>query len=69
MANKRCFASFDAETKRMWSSLGGQAISRDRKHMAEIGRKGGLMLSRDREHMRKIGRMSKKRRNENVAGT
>jgi general stress protein YciG len=37
--------------------------------MAEIGRKGGLMLSRDREHMRKIGRMSKKRRNENVAGT
>ena len=37
----RGFASMDAKKQREIASKGGQAVSRDRKHMAEIGRKGG----------------------------
>ena len=36
---------------------GGRAISADRKHMAEIGRKGGLSISQNKEHMTAIGRL------------
>ena len=32
------------------------AVSRNREHMAEIGRKGGEKVSRDRKHMAEIGR-------------
>ncbi|MEW6055213.1 MAG: general stress protein [Bdellovibrionota bacterium] len=35
---------------------GGEAVSRNRKHMAEIGRKGGEAVSQDRRHMAEIGR-------------
>jgi general stress protein YciG len=35
---------------------GGQAVSRNRRHMAEIGRRGGEAVSQDREHMAEIGR-------------
>ena len=35
---------------------GGESISRDREHMAQIGRKGGESVSRNREHMAQIGR-------------
>jgi general stress protein YciG len=35
---------------------GGEAVSRDREHMSDIGRKGGEAVSRDREHMSDIGR-------------
>ncbi|MGV7209956.1 KGG domain-containing protein [Oxalobacteraceae bacterium A2-2] len=32
---------FDSEEARLAGQKGGQAVSRDREHMAEIGRKGG----------------------------
>ena len=35
---------------------GGEAVSRDLQHLAEIGRTGGLAVARDREHMAEIGR-------------
>lgn len=35
---------------------GGQAVARNREHMAEIGRKGGQAVARNREHMANIGR-------------
>ena len=35
---------------------GGEAVSRDREHMAMIDRKGGETVSRDRQHMSDIGR-------------
>ena len=35
---------------------GGEEVSKDREHMADIGRKGGEAVSRDREHMANIGR-------------
>lgn len=39
--SNRGFASMDPELQRRIASKGGEAVSRDRKHMAEIGRKGG----------------------------
>lgn len=35
---------------------GGEAVARNREHMAAIGRKGGEAVSRDRRHMAEIGR-------------
>lgn len=35
---------------------GGEVVSKDRDHMAEIGHKGGEEVSRDRGHMSEIGR-------------
>lgn len=35
---------------------GGQKVSQNRAHMAEIGRRGGKKVSADREHMANIGR-------------
>jgi uncharacterized protein len=35
---------------------GTAAMSRNRSHMAEIGRKGGQTVSKNREHMASIGR-------------
>jgi general stress protein YciG len=37
----RGFASMDPNRRREIASLGGQKVSRNRQHMAEIGRKGG----------------------------
>ena len=37
----RGFASMDAEDRRKIASKGGRAVSRNRQHMAEIGKKGG----------------------------
>lgn len=39
--NRRGFASMDEEQQRAIASKGGRAVSEDRQHMAEIGRKGG----------------------------
>lgn len=36
---------------------GGQRVSKDRAHMANIGRKGGFSVSKDREHMARIGKV------------
>ena len=39
--SQRGLASADEETRQRVASLGGRAVSEDREHMAEIGRKGG----------------------------
>jgi len=36
------FASMDQQRQKAIASKGGRAISQNRQHMAEIGRKGGL---------------------------
>lgn len=48
-------AAMPPETRRRVASLGGQKVSRDRAHMAELGRKGGKSISKNRAHMAKIG--------------
>lgn len=37
----RGFASMDPEQQRAIARKGGEAVSRNREHMAQIGRKGG----------------------------
>jgi general stress protein YciG len=37
----RGFASMNPEQQRQIAKKGGETVSQDRKHMAEIGRKGG----------------------------
>lgn len=37
----RGFAGMDAEKQRRIAQKGGEAVSRDRQHMSEIGRRGG----------------------------
>ena len=37
----RGFAGMDEEKQRKIAQKGGEAVSRDREHMSEIGRKGG----------------------------
>ncbi|MBI2474152.1 MAG: stress-induced protein [Candidatus Taylorbacteria bacterium] len=39
--SRRGFAAMSPETQRLIARKGGQTISRDRRHMAEIGRVGG----------------------------
>ena len=38
---KRGFAAMDDQKQREIASKGGKAVTRNREHMAEIGRKGG----------------------------
>jgi general stress protein YciG len=38
---ERGFAAMDPEERRRIAEKGGQAVSKDREHMSEIGRKGG----------------------------
>jgi len=40
-SSHRGFAAMDDKKQREIASKGGKAVSRDREHMAEIGRKGG----------------------------
>nr|WP_235880065.1 KGG domain-containing protein [Polyangium aurulentum] len=47
---------FTPEEARNAGRKGGEVVSQNRKHMAEIGRKGGERVSQDREHMAQIGR-------------
>jgi hypothetical protein len=68
MGGKAAHASGNAhqwtsETARVAGKKGGDAVSQDRAavsanraHMAEIGRKGGEAVSSDRQHMAEIGR-------------
>lgn len=56
-AGARGTAAMDPETRRRVASLGGQKVSRDKAHMAEMGRKGGRAASADRAHMAAIGRI------------
>jgi general stress protein YciG len=41
-ASRRGFAGMDAEKRRLIARKGGQAVSRNRQHMSEIGRRGGV---------------------------
>lgn len=52
----RGFAAMTAQKRREIAALGGKAISKDREHMINIGRKGGELTSQDRSHMADIGR-------------
>jgi uncharacterized protein len=47
---------FSGEEAREAGRKGGQSVSRDHEHMANIGKKGGESVSRDREHMAAIGK-------------
>ena len=58
---------FTSDEARAAGRKGGQSVSRDRAHMAEIGRKGGHAVSRDREHMVTIGREGGRARGESDA--
>jgi general stress protein YciG len=40
-ARERGFAAMDAQQQRAIARKGGQAVSANRQHMSEIGRKGG----------------------------
>ncbi|GMV36774.1 MAG: hypothetical protein AMXMBFR61_12820 [Fimbriimonadales bacterium] len=46
----------DPDGHRRAGKKGGEKVSRNREHMAEIGRRGGQKVSADREHMANIGR-------------
>ena len=39
--NERGFAAMDENTQRKIAQKGGEAVSRDRQHMSQIGKKGG----------------------------
>ena len=39
--SNRGFAAMDDEQKRRIAQKGGEAVSRDREHMSQIGRRGG----------------------------
>jgi general stress protein YciG len=53
---KRGVALFSAEERMRFAQMGGLAVSKNRKHMSEIGKKGGLATSKDKEHMKELGR-------------
>ena len=44
----RGFAGMDGEQQRKIAQKGGVAVSRDRQHMSEIGRKGGTVSGYNR---------------------
>ncbi len=56
LSSNRGFAVMDNERQKEIAKKGGEAVSKNRRHMAEIGRKGGEAVSGDREHMAEIGR-------------
>ncbi len=47
---------FTPDEARAAGRKGGETVSQNRTHMAEIGKKGGATVSRDRAHMSAIGR-------------
>lgn len=58
MANKqeRGFAAMSPDKQKQIARKGGEAVARNRQHMADIGRRGGESVSRNRDHMAQIGR-------------
>jgi hypothetical protein len=54
--SNRGFASMSPEQQRAIARKGGEAVSRNREHMAQIGSRGGEAVSKNREHMAAIGR-------------
>ncbi len=59
----RGFASMDREQQRAIARKGGLAVSQNRQHMAEIGRKGGENSGESR------GRKSAERQQQEQSGT
>lgn len=55
---------FSSEEARRAGKKGGEVVSRDRQHMADIGREGGQAVSSDRRHMAEIGRKGGESRSE-----
>ena len=53
---ERGFAAMSPEKQKQIARKGGEAVARNRQHMAEIGRKGGEAVSKNRDHMAQIGR-------------
>ncbi len=53
---------FTPDEARAAGRKGGEMVSQDRGHMADIGRRGGLAISQNREHMARIGRKGGERR-------
>jgi hypothetical protein len=47
---------FSKDEARAAGKKGGEVVSQNRRHMADIGRKGGERVSQDRDHMAQIGR-------------
>lgn len=45
----RGFAGMDPEQQRRIAQKGGEAVSRDRQHMSEIGRRGGEVSGNHRQ--------------------
>jgi general stress protein YciG len=58
MSNKqeRGFAAMSPDKQKQIARKGGEAVARNRQHMADIGRKGGEAVSKNRDHMAQIGR-------------
>src|SRR5688572_22793414 len=54
--SNRGFASMSPEQQRAIARKGGEAVSRNRAHMAAIGSRGGEAVSKNRGHMSAIGR-------------
>lgn len=56
--SQRGFAAMSEEERRKIAEKGGEAVSKDRRHMSEIGRKGGeaSVESRDRRDESRDGR-------------
>jgi general stress protein YciG len=54
---KKGFAAMDPDTHRAIAKRGGDAVSRDREHMATIGKKGGISVKTRHgvAHMAAIG--------------
>jgi general stress protein YciG len=47
---------FTSDEARLAGKKGGEVVSKNRQHMAQIGKRGGERVSQDREHMAQIGR-------------
>src|ERR1051325_413369 len=55
---------FTPDEARQAGRKGGERVSQNKRHMAEIGRKGGETVSQDRQHMAEIGRKGGESRSE-----
>ena len=57
LSGARGTAAMDPGTRQEgWRARRPLAVSRNKQHMADIGRKGGQSVSKNREHMAEIGR-------------
>ena len=62
MPAKRGFAVMSKEKRSAIASLGGKAVSKNRKHMSRIGRAGGIMSCHNRLHRLREADKAKRRK-------